>query len=100
LDTSGINYNIATDRMNVIRWLKPARNLMVGTAGSEHEVAGGSSSTPAITPTSALVRSQSTYGSIPNDVPVRAGTTIIFVEQNGRKIRELAYNFNEDNYNA
>lgn len=99
LDTSSVVYDIATDKMNVIRWFKPGRNLLVGTAGSEHETLGGSSTTPAITPTNIFVRGQTTYGS--NKVPpVRSGVAVLFPTKSGRKIRELAFDFNMDAYNA
>jgi len=100
LDTSAVNYIVSSDKLNVIRWLKPSRNLIVGTAGAEHEVVGGSSSTPAITPTNVLIRGQSVYGSPTNDLELRAANALLFAEKNSRKIREFTYDLNTDSYSA
>lgn len=100
LDTSAVNYTVSSDKLNVIQWMRPSRNMIIGTSGAEHEAVGGSSSTPAITPTNILVRGQTTYGSGANELVLRVTNAILFVERNKRKVRELAYNFNTDSYEA
>ena len=93
-----LNYTIATDRVNVIRWLSPGKVLIVGTVGGEF-VVSASSLEEAITPTNIRIVRQSTYGSA-QVTPVRVADKVVFVQRGGRKIRNLGYTFDSDSYNA
>jgi len=100
LDTSAVNYALSSDKLSVIQWMRPSRNLMIGTVGAEHEAVGGSSTTPAITPTNILVRGQTTYGSSVAELVMRVTNAILFTERNRRKIRELTYDSGSDSFHA
>jgi len=96
-DTDGMAFTIASDQQNLIQWLVSLRHLMLGSAGGEWVMTGGTD-TP-ITPTNVFVKQQSNYGS--GDLQgVMVNNMIMFVQRGGRKLREIGYNFSSDSYVA
>ena len=102
--TSGTNaddamvYTIAANQVNVIRYLKAQRTLVIGTTAAEYTVSADGTDA-SITPTNITIKRQSSYGSANVDAVV-AGNAILFLQKAKRKIRELAYNFDIDGYQA
>ena len=102
--TSGTNaddamvYTIAANQVNVIRYLKAQRTLVIGTTAAEYTVSADGTDA-SITPTNITIKKQSSYGSANVDA-VTAGNAILFLQKAKRKIRELAYNFDSDSYVA
>jgi hypothetical protein len=102
--TSGTNaddamvYTIAANQVNVIRYLKAQRTLVIGTTAAEYTVSADGTDA-SITPTNITIKRQSSYGSANVDA-VTAGNAILFLQKAKRKIRELAYNFDSDSYVA
>ena len=90
-DADSVKYVIATDQVNVIKWFSPGEVLLVGTAGGEFAVSA-SSLGEAITPTNIKIARQSGYGS-DSVLPIQVANATIFVQRTGRKLREIAYNF-------
>ena len=97
-DDSALTYTIASDQVNTIRWLAPARDLIVGTLGAEFRMGAGDAG-KALTPSSVLVRRETAHG-VADLQPLRAGSAILFVQRAQRKIRELGYSFEVDGYVA
>jgi len=97
-DDDPYGYTIAADQVNVVRWLNAVRYLMVGTVGGEWIMSSGSDDVP-ITPSAVKVRREATYGSY-NLQGLAIGRAILFLQRAGRKIRELAYRYELDNYVA
>ncbi len=102
--TSGTNaadamiYTIASNQVNAIRYLKSQRTLIIGTTGGEYTVdADGTDA--AVTPSNVNIRKQSSYGSANVDA-LTVGNAVVFLQRAKRKIRELAYNFDQDSYVA
>lgn len=96
--TSSMQYTIASNQVNAIKFLTATRTLIVGTTGGEFSVSGGGTDV-AITPTNILIKKQSNHGSA--DVsPLSVGNVTLFLQRAKRKIRELAYNFDVDGYLA
>jgi len=91
-------YTIASNQVNVIRYLKTQRTLIVGTSGGEFTVSADGTNA-AVTPTNVTIKRQSTYGSANVDA-IAAGNSILFLQKAKRKIRELQYNFDTDGYVA
>jgi hypothetical protein len=89
-----VEYTIATNDLSPIRWLSSARVLLIGASGREFRASGG---TGAISPTNIDIRVETSFGS-PKRRPVQVGHTTIFVQRAGRKVRELEYSFEADNY--
>ena len=97
-DDSAVTYTIASDQVNTIRWLSPARDLIVGTLGAEFRLGAGDAG-KALTPSSVLVRRETAHG-VADLQPLRAGSSVLFVQRAERKIRELGYSFEVDGYVA
>lgn len=106
-DADGLDYTIATDTGESIKWLFPADQMAVGTSGGVHSLGSGSALTP-LTPTNVVVKKQTTYGCrgaepvnaghpIP---PVGIGSYVYYVQKYGRKLREYVYNLNVDKFEA
>jgi len=97
-DDNAITYTIASNKVNAIRWLDAASNLVIGTAGAEWIAKQASTADP-LSPTNIQVLQQTTYGS--DAVPARrVGTATLFIQRSGRKVREMIYNFDVDSYIA
>lgn len=94
-DDDSFIYETAAEQ---IRWLKAGRRMMVGDYAQEWQFYSGSEDLP-LTPTRAKIRSDSICGS--NYVQgLKVGNVIMFVQKAGRKIRQLAYQFMTDVFNA
>ena len=96
-DADAFIYTIAANRVNIIRWLSPARDLIVGTAGGEFKV--GRPTGEPLTPTNVNITQQTTYGGWTTE-PTQIGNSILFVQRQRKKIREFAYKFEDDAYSA
>ena len=91
-------FTIASNQVNSIRYLSASRSLIVGTVGGEFLVTG-SDTVDGLTPTNINIRRQATYGSADvSALPV--GNVTLFLQRAKRKIRELVYNYDSDNYVA
>lgn len=97
-DDAALNYRIGADQANAILWLQSQRSLVLGTQGGTWPVRASSLDEP-LTPTNIQFKRANTYGSA--DVqPVTAGDVTLYLSPTGRKLRELAYLFERDNFAA
>ena len=99
-DSSAANsfiYTIAANKVNVIRYLAPARDLIIGTAGGEFQV--GRPTGEPLKPDNVNIKQQTSYGSHTTP-PQQIGSTVLFVQRQQRKIREFSYRFENDAYAA
>jgi len=87
---------LTLDDNNVIKWLMAGRFLNVGTGEAEWAVSSGATD-EAITPTARKARRVSRYGSS-SLAAVAVANAILFVQRSGQKLRELVYDFTQDNY--
>jgi len=93
-DDGAINITIASDQVNVIKHLLPARFLQILTTSSEFTLSGGTGS-QAVTPTNVNVLRETTFGS--GDVkPVRAGNSTILIQKGGEKVKEITFDLDTD----
>ena len=90
-------YTIAANRVNLIRWLSPARDLVVGTAGGEFRV--GRPTGEPLKPDNVTITQQTTYGGHTTQA-IQIGNAVMFVQRQKRKVREFAYRFEDDAYVA
>lgn len=96
-DDDSLHLNIVDSDQSRICWLSPARQLLVGTSDSEWVV--GSSTGGALTPTTVMLRRQSSVGS--ENTPAKSvENTVLFVQRGGRRIREIAYRLESDGFAA
>ena len=99
LDDSAATTTLSADTVNAIRWMADdEKGLVVGTVGGEWVVRpddnGG-----ALTPNNIQATRSSAFGTA-NIRPARVGRAIIFVQRALKKVRELAYVFEDDGFRA
>ena len=97
-DTDAMVYTIASNKVNAIRYISAQRSLIVGTVGGEFVVSASGTTQP-LTPTNVQIQKQSSYGSANIDA-VQIENVTMFVQRAKRKLRELSYNLNIDQYQA
>ena len=96
VDSDGITFTMNARRENPILDLIPLNDLLVGTASTIWRITH-SANVGAITPTDISLLPQNFYGE--QNVPsVQTGDTVIYVQWGGRKIRDLAYQFQYDKF--
>jgi hypothetical protein len=88
-------YTIATNKVNVIRFLSPAKDLIVGTAGGEFKV--GRPLGEPLKPDNVNITQQTTYGSHTSQ-PIQIGADVLFVQKQRKKIRSFEFRFADDTY--
>lgn len=93
-DDDALDFTIAADQVNAIRWMSPGRQLILGTSGGEWSV---TSDGPVLTPLDLAVRRESTNGS-GNILPVRIGSIVLFVQRAKRKLREFVFSLETDGF--
>lgn len=97
LDSDAFAYTIGATERNAIEWLVTQKALLIGTSGGEWSMGGSDGN--ALTPTSVKVARQSTYGS--KNVPALVVNDVaLFVQRQGRRVRELTYAFEKEGYVA
>lgn len=95
---SGFDRTLSSDGVNAIRWMSPGDVLLIGTAGDEWALVEATTS-DAFGPENAKAQRQSKYGS--NYVqPQRVGSDTLFVQKAGRKVRAMAFRFEEDGFES
>jgi hypothetical protein len=95
--TDAIAYTIGSKRQQTVLWMVGQKALLIGTTSGEWAMSG--SNDDPITPSNVTVRPQSEHGSAAT--PGRLiGDVVLFVQRNGRKLRELAYSLERDKYVA
>lgn len=99
LDDNGINYTIASNKVNGISWLAPGPTLLIGTEGSEWQVRSAALGNP-LTPENVRITPQTTYGSLNILQSNRIGSSVLFIQRSGRRLREMRFNFDIDAYVA
>lgn len=98
LDDNAVTYTIASNKVNAIRWMESGGTLFLGTIGAEWQ-AKASRTSEAITPSNIQVVQQTAFGSSLVR-PVRIGSSALFVQRSGRKVRELSYSLENDGFVA
>lgn len=95
-DDMGMSLSLASDHGNAIQWMVSQEDLIVGTTGSEWVIAAGDTER-VITPENAAARRSTNYGS--SFLAARAvNDATLFVQRNGRRVREFVYAFERDGY--
>ncbi len=96
LDSDAMNYTIAADQVNVIRWLSPQSWLLIGTIGGEWKIGSGNNEDP-LTPTQIVAKRQSNNGSAYLQ-PVMVNNVILYTQRHARKVYELVFSFEVDSW--
>ena len=93
-DDDGINVTIASDQVNVIKHLLPARFLQLLTTSAEFTLSGGAGSEP-VTPTNVNVLRETTFGT-GTVKPLRAGNSTILIQKGAEKVKEITFDLDTD----
>ena len=90
-------YTIASNRVNVIRSLAPARDLIIFTAGGEFKVSRPTGEP--LKPDNVNITRQTTYGSHTTQ-SVQIDDAIIFLQKQRQKVRAFEFRFADDAFIA
>jgi hypothetical protein len=91
-----IEITISSDEANRVEWLSPTQVLLIGTSGCEFACQENSQN-EAFAPANVKLEQQTSEGSRAA-MPVRVGYSTLFVQRSGRKLKELAYAFQQNGY--
>ena len=94
-DDDGLKFRIASRQQNSILHLVPLSDLAVLTVGGEFRVYADNA--PAITPTSLTPKPQG-YSGASNVQPAVTSGSILYVQNKGSRIREMAYKWESSAY--
>lgn len=98
-DDDALNIPIASDEANEIQWLLGGTSLAVGTFGGEFVVFSGTSTAEPLTPSNVVAIKQTGWGSRAIQ-PKKVNNYIYYIQRFGRKVRELFYFWDNDNYKS
>ena len=87
---------IASDNVNKIEWLVPTQALIIGTSGQEF-ICSENATNEVFAPSNVKIEQQTSDGSRAVK-PVRVGYSTLFVQRSGRKLKDTAYNFQQNGY--
>ena len=96
-DDEALIFTLSSRQVNVIEWIIGKDKLLIGTSGAEWTIAGGTDEP--LTPSNAIAKQHSTYGSASLQAGI-ANESILFFQRGAEKMRELAYNWELDSYVA
>lgn len=96
-DDDGMVFRIASRQQNAIRHLLPLGDLIALTVGGEFRIFADNA--PAITPTTLSVKPQG-YSGASNAQPALTNTSILYVQAQGSRVRELAYNWQAQSFTS
>lgn len=97
-EDDAINVQIEADSTNTVQWLTPGSSLLIGTAGAEH-ACSPSTTTSAFGPKNIQITKESVYGSTGVNA-VQVGTTSMFVQRAGCKVRAVQADFESGSYSS
>lgn len=97
LDDDAASFTLASDQINPIAHLAQVKVLAALTYGGEFTLTGGVEKP--LTPTNVQIKQQSVYGCSLTR-PVRIGNELLFWQRAGRKLRAMAYRFDQDTFAA
>ena len=93
-----MTFTLAADQVNGINWMIPRESLILGTSGAEWTI-GSQNPDSALTPLNPKAVRHSTYGSADLQA-IAVNNVVLFPQRQARKIRELVFSFELDNYVA
>jgi len=97
-DSAGIEYTIASNRVDRTRWLFGQDYLMIGTVGGIFKM-GASSAEDPITQTNVVCKKQISAG-VKNIEPQKVADALLWVTRSGRSVKQIVYSFETDKYIA
>jgi hypothetical protein len=96
-DQDGLSYTLGSEQANPIRHMVAGKTLSALTYGGEFAIKGGVEK--AIVPLNIQVDNQTNYGCSALR-PVRVGSSVLFAQRNGRKVRLYSYSAASDSFDS
>lgn len=96
-DDDGLKFRIAAQQQNAVRHLLPLSDLLALTVGGEFRIYADNA--PNITPTSLSIKPQG-YAGASNVQPALTSGSILYVQSQGSRVREMAYNWQSNAYTS
>lgn len=96
-DDDALEFRIAARQQNAIRHLLPLSDMIALTVGGEFRIFADNA--PNITPTSLSIKPQG-YSGASNVQPALTSGSILYVQFQGSRIREMAYNWQSNAYTS
>lgn len=94
----GMEFTLKSSDASALCWIAPKDKLWIGAANGTWTF-GAASANEGLSPDNPKASFHSSYGSIMADAaPV--GSATLYIQRGGRKVREMAYNFNTDNFES
>ena len=90
---------ISSDTVDKIEWINEGRRLSIGTSGGIYQMFGNRDDVT-ITPFNFTVEKISNWSAHDSAVPAQIGNNVLYVQQNGRKVRELIFDREQEQYSA
>lgn len=94
-DDDALEFRIASRQQNAIRHLVPLADLIALTVGGEFRIFADNA--PSITPSTLSIKPQG-YAGASNVQPALTSSSILYVQSQGSRVRELAYNWQQSSY--
>ncbi len=96
-DADALIFTLSSRQVNVIEWIIGKEKLLIGTSGAEWSLSGEADE--ALTPSSFIAKEHSNFGSASLQAML-AGNSVLFFQRGAEKMRELAYDWENDSYVA
>lgn len=99
LDTNGLVESLDDDKLSRAHFLLPGpRGVFIGTSSGGFLFGPSSNTNRVLTPSNAEARRQTDSGAIASTPGVRIGGAVIHIDEGGRQVREVSYDFATDSY--
>ena len=98
-EDNALSLTISSDTVDQIEWLSEDRRLTIGTSGGIFQCFGTDDDVT-LTPFSFSITKVSAWACDPTALPAKVGNNLLYVQNNGRKLRELAFDKLQDQYSA
>ena len=98
-EDNALSLTISSDTVDQIEWLNEDRRLTIGTSGGVFQCYGTDDDLT-LTPFNFTIAKVSAWASDSTALPAKIGNNLLYIQQNGRKVRELAFDKLQDQYSA
>ena len=93
-----VTFAVASGTINRAKWLVGSKALIIGTAGSEFIVKGGSLG-EAISADNINITQDTNFG-VNGAIPIKVGPIVLFAQRGGRNLFEYGVNFNVEGFDG
>jgi hypothetical protein len=98
-EDNALSLTISSDTVDQIEWLNEDRRLTIATSGGVFQCYGTDDDLT-LTPFNFTISKVSAWACDSTALPSKVGNNLLYVQNNGRKLRELAFDKLQDQYSA